>query len=181
MQINKPDGLLLYDTHWEGYILGADTTHQYLWLWHGYNIRLIAVPHGDEGKWGYDHAWCYPRDPNVVEAAAAAWDPDTQDEPTGWHKRPTPTPRRAPNRDQQPEYNQPRCAHGSYITDGCRTVNCPDTPKPKTRGECPACHRQFNLTSKGLTGRHYGMTSTGFSTGKRCDGAGRKPFIPVGA
>jgi hypothetical protein len=31
--------------------------------------------------------WCYPQDLDLVRAAVRAWDPDTQDEPEGWHKR----------------------------------------------------------------------------------------------
>ncbi|GGZ23778.1 hypothetical protein GCM10010387_16260 [Streptomyces inusitatus] len=110
-----------YDDHWQGYVLGEDATHRYLWIWMGSNIRVICVPTGETG--GYDHAWCYPRDPAAVEAAVEKWDPETQDEPTGWHKRPT-SPRRAPRRDEEPEYNRPRCEHGCYIADGCRTLNC---------------------------------------------------------
>lgn len=113
-----------YDTHWEGYVLGEDANHRYLWIWMGSNIRMIAVPHGESR--GYAHGWCYPRDPQVVEAAAAAWNPDVQDEPTGWHKRPTRPVRQAPRRAEAPEYNRPRCEHGCYIADGCRTINCRD-------------------------------------------------------
>lgn len=113
-----------YDEHWQGYVLGEDDSHRYLWIEQGYNLRMIGVPHGERAF--YDYAWCFPRDPRVVEAAAAAWDPATQDEPTGWHKRPTWPARRAPRRDEQPDYNRPRCEHGCYLHKGCRTVNCRD-------------------------------------------------------
>lgn len=113
-----------YDEHWEGYVLGEDATHRFLWIWQGFNIRVIAVPHSNTDV--YDYGWCFPRDPQAVEEAVAAWDPDTQDEPTGWHKRPTAPVRRAPRREEEPEYNRPRCQHGDYIADGCRTLNCPD-------------------------------------------------------
>ncbi|WP_228976708.1 hypothetical protein [Streptomyces sp. DH12] len=113
----------LLDLHWQGYELAADATHRFIWIWHGFNIRLLAVPVQGDGS-GYDHGWCYPRDPDAVADAVAAWDADTQDEPMGWHKRPTRPPRRAPRRDEQPEYNAPRCAHGPYLADGCRTINC---------------------------------------------------------
>lgn len=122
--VHHPDPA--WDGHWEGYELAADATHRYLWLWHGYNIRLIAVPLDESDSLGYDHGWCFPRDPDAVRAAVAAWNPDTQDEPAGWHKRPTWPPRRAPRRDEEPEANQPRCVHGCYVHQGCRTVNCPD-------------------------------------------------------
>lgn len=117
----------LLDPRWEGYELAADTTHRYVWIWQGFNIRLLAIPRGVEGDCGYDHGWCYPRDPEIVIAAVAAWDSDTQDEPTGWHKRPTHPVRQAPRRHENPEYNRPRCVHGTYITEECRTINCPDT------------------------------------------------------
>lgn len=117
---------LPYDEHWQGYVLGGDDSHRYLWLWHGYNIRLIAVPHGPDRMTSYDHGWCYPRDPAAVEAAYATWDPETQDEPTGWHKRATRPARRAPSRERDPAHNRPRCVHGCYHDQGCRTINCPD-------------------------------------------------------
>ena len=116
----------IIDEHWQGEELAADDTHRYLWIWQGFNIRLIAVPHGEAGQWGYDFAWCFPRDPETVRAAVAAWNLDTQDEPAGWHKRPTADIRRAPRRDEEPDCNRPRCLHGCYIDDGCRTVGCPD-------------------------------------------------------
>lgn len=113
----------LPDEHWHEE-LAADDTHRYLWLWQGFNIRLIAVPHDD--NLGYDHGWCYPRDPAIVQAAVAAWNPDTQDEPAGWHKRPTYPVRRAPRRDEEPAYNRSRCVHGCYLHEGCRTIGCPE-------------------------------------------------------
>ncbi|WP_328434529.1 hypothetical protein [Streptomyces sp. NBC_00425] len=112
----------ILDEHWQGFELAADDTHRYLWIWLGCNLRLVAVPIGDIT--GYDHGWCYPRDPELVAAAVAAWDPDTQDEPDGWHKRATWPVRRAPRRDTNPGGNRPRCAHGCYLDDGCRTLNC---------------------------------------------------------
>jgi hypothetical protein len=116
----------IIDEHWQGEELAADDTHRYLWIWQGFNIRLIAVPKDDPECLGYDHGWCYPRDPSVVRDAVAEWDPDIEDEPSGWHKRPTVPVRRAPRRDEAPSYNRPRCVHGCYVHDGCRTINCPD-------------------------------------------------------
>lgn len=115
-----------HDPRWEGTELAADDTHRYVWIWQGFNIRLITVPRGEDGNWGYDHAWCFPRDPALVAQAVADWNPDTQDEPTGWHKRPTRPVRRAPRREEEPEHNRPRCVHGCYLDEGCRTVNCPE-------------------------------------------------------
>ncbi|MEU1853958.1 hypothetical protein ABZ499_33045 [Streptomyces sp. NPDC019990] len=114
------------DDHWEGEELARDDTHRYVWLWYGSNIRLIAVPHGPDGDWSLDHAWCFARDPQLVARAVADWDPDTQDEPTGWHKRPTWPVRHAPRRHENPDYNRARCVHGCYLDEGCRTVNCPE-------------------------------------------------------
>ncbi|MEU2487104.1 hypothetical protein ABZ593_21155 [Streptomyces sp. NPDC012617] len=124
MKIHQPP---ILDEHSEGYELAADDTHRYVWIWQGFNIRLIALPTNETGLWGYDHGWCYPRDPQVVADSVAAWDPDTQDEPMGWHKRPTDPARRAPRREEDPQYNRPRCVHGCYVEEGCRTVNCRDT------------------------------------------------------
>lgn len=50
---------------------------------------LVAVPRRPDGEGGYEHAWCFPRDPALVERAVGEWDPDTQGEPMGWHKRRT--------------------------------------------------------------------------------------------
>ncbi|MFD3978327.1 hypothetical protein ACFWR6_07040 [Streptomyces griseus] len=114
-----------YDEHWEGLELAVDATHRYLTIEQGSNLRLIAVPVGEERAWGYDFAWCYPRDIVAVMASVAAWDSERQDERTGWHKRPTEA-RQAPRRDEEPEYNRARCAHGCHLDDGCRTLNCRD-------------------------------------------------------
>jgi hypothetical protein len=115
-----------YDDHWEGQELAADDTHRFVWLWYGFNIRLLAVPHGIHGMTAWDYGWCYPRDPELVAAAVAGWNADVQDEPLGWHKRPCMPVRRAPRRDEDPHYNRPRCLHGCYADEGCRTINCDD-------------------------------------------------------
>lgn len=123
MKLHRPRVL---DPHWDGYELASDGVHRYVWIWQGFNIRLIAVPVDDPECMGYDHGWCFSRDPEAVTAAVEAWEPDVQDEPTGWHKRPTSPTRRAPRRDEDPVYNRERCVHGCYLEDGCRTVNCPE-------------------------------------------------------
>lgn len=122
MRLHTPP---VYDDHWQGLELAADDTHRYLTIEQGWNIRLIAVPADEHEAWRYDYGWCYPRDPAAIAASVAAWDSDRQDEPLGWHKRPTEI-RQAPRRDEDPHYNRPRCAHGCYLDDGCRTVNCRD-------------------------------------------------------
>ncbi|WP_327415452.1 hypothetical protein [Streptomyces sp. NBC_01233] len=116
----------ILDLHWEGYELGADDTHRFVWIHQGFNLRLLAVPKDDSGAWGYDHAWCYPRDPELIAAAVEAWDSDLQDEPTGWHKRATHPARRAPRRDEAPDGNPLRCHHGSPLAEPCRTTVCHD-------------------------------------------------------
>ena len=117
----------IVDEHWQGEELARDDTHRYVWIWQGFNIRLLAISLGPDGEWGYDWAWCYPRDPAIVREAVDEWHPDIEDEPSGWHKRPTYNKvRRAPLRDQASAYNRPRCVHGCYVHDGCRTINCPD-------------------------------------------------------
>ncbi|MFC7791329.1 hypothetical protein [Streptomyces cinereoruber] len=66
------------------------------------------------------------RDPDDRRYVLSEVNSDTQDEPHQWHKRPTTPARRAPRRAEQPHYNRPRCRHGHYIAEGCRTYNCPD-------------------------------------------------------
>ncbi|MGY3199793.1 hypothetical protein [Streptomyces sp. TE5632] len=130
----------ILDERWQGFELARDDEFRYVWIWQGFNIRLIAVPHGPDSDWRYEHGWCYPRDPELVAKAVADWDPATQDEPAGWHKRPTGPARQAPNRDANPTYNRARCVHGCYLGEGCRTVNCRealdhrDHARPTTEG-----------------------------------------------
>ncbi|MFF8029818.1 hypothetical protein ACFZDJ_54310 [Streptomyces sp. NPDC007896] len=62
---------------------------------------------------GYDFAWCYPKDPELVEQTVREWDADTQDEPTGWHKRSTREIRQAPRRDEQPTTQNARLGNPS--------------------------------------------------------------------
>jgi hypothetical protein len=118
----------VYDEGWEGEEIARDATHRYLWLWQGFNIRLIAVSvDPDQGWSGWDYAWCYPRTPALVKAAVAAWDPDTQHEPAGWHKRPSMDFIRVAPAPADTEHNRPRCEHGSWMDDGCRTYGCNTT------------------------------------------------------
>lgn len=82
-----------------------------------FNARLV-MSHQDD-PYGYTYGWCYA---NLVEAvlAAGAWDPDVEDEPAGWHKRPT-GPRLAPNR---PDGQVLRCDHGHWPDGTCEYVGC---------------------------------------------------------
>lgn len=119
------DRLGILDEHWEAYEVTSDATHRFLWMWHGFNIRVIAVPKDVENSGLYDFAWCYPKKPRAVVGWLRAWNPVIQDEPLGWHKRPTGIIRQAPERSRSPRYNRPRCVHGDYIEEGCRTIGCP--------------------------------------------------------
>lgn len=51
----------------------------------------------------YTDRWCYTG-PGSAFAAAEAWDPDTQDEPRGWHRHPASGRRRALGGDPATEY-----------------------------------------------------------------------------
>lgn len=134
--------------HWEGYELARDDTHAYVWVYMGFNIRLLAISLGPDGAWGYDYAWCYPRDRQAVTAAVAAWDADTQDEPSGWHKRVGGALRHAPRRDEAPDYNQPRCEHGRYAADACTYGDCadPDHVPPQLRAALDVMGRRGPVT-----------------------------------
>lgn len=114
-----------WDDQWQGEIVATDDTHRYVWLWYGFNIRLLAVPHGDRYL-GSDYGWCYRRDPDAVRAHVRAWNPDTEDEPPGWHKRPGAEVRRAPHRDPHDPRNGVRCEHGAYLGSTCHTGICHD-------------------------------------------------------
>jgi hypothetical protein len=149
----------VWDTEWVGQLLSEDATYRWLLLSYGFNLRLIAVPHGERN--GPDYAWCYPRDEPAVLDALAAFDPDTQDEPLGWHKRPGSAVRKAPRREENPEYNRPRCQHGSYLTETCKDPFCPDftvgsTSTSKPRRECGHCGRMFSVNKDGRLQRHQG-------------------------
>jgi hypothetical protein len=91
------------------------------------NWRLIGFAEADDPEeqdysfplWG----WCF-RGELALMAALEVWRPEVEDEPMGWHKR-SGEPRRAPLRDQAPEINQPRCAHGSYLISGMKCAQSP--------------------------------------------------------
>jgi hypothetical protein len=80
----------------------------------GSNHRLIGVQRRDT-SWP-KYGWCFA---SAGHALAAVWlfDPDTHDEPLFWHKR-AGQARRAPRRDEDPDYNSARCVHGSYLGEG---------------------------------------------------------------
>lgn len=83
------------------------------------NYRLIGIPkalRGTEQEWIPAWGWCF-RGELALMAAVSVWDPLTEDEPLGWHKR-AGDPRRAQMRHQKMDYNQLRCVHGSYLAHG---------------------------------------------------------------
>lgn len=97
---------------WGGQEAAADEEFLYIVVPMFFNDRLIVVRSGSpEAMYG----WCFKKGPYAL-AAVAMWDPDTQDEPILWHKRVGDT-RQAPRRDHDPDYNRPRCVHGSYLHD----------------------------------------------------------------
>lgn len=122
MKLHEPP---LWDDVWAADELACHGGYRWLLLSHGFNLRLVAVPVGPQGRTGYEWGWCFVRDVDAARRAVAAWDPDTQDEPTGWHKRPVHPVRRAPHRDRDPGYNRPRCDHGVYDDQECSSIGCP--------------------------------------------------------
>lgn len=76
------------------------------------NWRLIGVPVEHEES-NPEHGWCF-RGQVALYAAVGVWDAEREDEPLGWHKR-AGVWRRAPLREESPEYNLPRCVHGTYL------------------------------------------------------------------
>ena len=123
----------VWDDQWQGEEVAVHNGSRYLWLWYGYNIRLLVLPARDTpvtaSTYGSMYAWCYERKggPDGVLAALAAWDPDTQDEPPGWKKRAADV-RTAPHRNPDDPVNVPRCDHnGDMLAGTCRLTVCHDT------------------------------------------------------
>lgn len=61
-------------------------------------ILVMNSPH----SLSYDNRWCYASEKAALEAMER-WNPDTEPEPTGWHRHP-PSGRRRPNGDASQEY-----------------------------------------------------------------------------
>lgn len=101
----------IFNSAWRNAELAAYGDHRYLIVPMGRNHRLIGIDEDQTPTYG----WCF-RSYTLAFAALTAWDPDTQDEPLFWHKR-AGEPRQAPQRDHNPDYNRPRCIHGSYLHD----------------------------------------------------------------
>lgn len=99
------------NTAWKAMELADDGEHRYLIIPMGRNWRLIGIDRHDVP----DYGWCYKTRKHAY-AGLLMWDPVTHDEPLLWHKR-AGEHRRAPWREANPEYNQTRCVHGSYLND----------------------------------------------------------------
>lgn len=134
----------VWDKDWAGHVLAEDATHRWILLDYNYNLRLITVPHGE--RHGWDYGWCYPRDQAAVRAALEDYDPDTQDEPPGWHKRPGAAVRQAPRREERPEYNRRRCCHGAYLGEECWDRFCPEMLSSQRKLKQPNAQLQEVVT-----------------------------------
>jgi hypothetical protein len=138
----------VWHEQWQGEIAARCDGWDFVWLWYGFNIRLVTIWGGPPTPttWGVPYAWCYERSdgPDAVRAALRAWDPATQDEPPGYKKRAAEY-RRAPRRDPHDPLNRERCEHGSYMADDdCRTAVCHTTIGWRRRNGLE--NRPFRLT-----------------------------------
>lgn len=104
------------DPRWEdslhpdsGRIVARSSDTRWAAVHMGFNWRLVGL----EKNGCYSFGWCY-RNRRAILAAVAVWDPDVQDEPLGWRKR-AGGMRRAPRREEDPQYNRARCVHGTYV------------------------------------------------------------------
>lgn len=113
-------GLLIYEepkpNDRESFTVAEDDEYFYDLLIYFYNHRLVMTP--KTNTWGWDWGWCFAGAKELT-AGLFVWNPMTQNEPLGWHKRPTgPKSRVAPLAEQEPQYNRLRCVHGQYPDDG---------------------------------------------------------------
>lgn len=105
---------------WRGLVVAHEASCRWIAARMFYNHRLVCV-YDDDPMGCAAYGWCY-RSMAVLVASAAVFEPATQDEPVGWHKRAGADVRRAPHRDQDPEHNRARCVHGSYLDTPACTV-----------------------------------------------------------
>lgn len=117
------------DPNWFVPVLGHAAGCRWMVVPMLYNVRLIGVPEEQLLEGCAAYGWCY-RPGAAAELALRAWDPVTQDEPMGWHKRAGDV-RWAPERDRDVVYNRARCVHGTYLdADACGVADvCPETGK----------------------------------------------------
>jgi hypothetical protein len=120
-----------WNEKWEGWMLASDADYDYIAARMIFQPRLIMTErlHSgmDSALMGFTHGWCFSSFP-VLVAAVLQWDPPTQDEPLDWHKRVVHQARKAPDRRRDPQYNAPRCVHGSYMREPCRIDAYCDAP-----------------------------------------------------
>lgn len=107
----------VFNPAWKAMELAEHGAHRYLIVAMGLNHRLVGVDCWDMPTYG----WCFKTYEHAY-AALLLWVPEIQDEPLFWHKRAGET-RRAPHRDHNPDYNHPRCVHGSYLHDGACDID----------------------------------------------------------
>ncbi len=98
------------DPLWQGLVIAHESGCRWIAVPMLVNHRLVCV-HDDDPHGCAAYGWCY-RSLAALIASATVFEPDTQDEPVGWHKRAGADIRRAPN------HNRPRCVHGSYLASG---------------------------------------------------------------
>lgn len=111
----------LFHPRWQSWIIAEDDEWLYM-ITRNVHAQLVMTGKGfgsTAGGWSY--GWMF----NGFAAAVAAvsnWDPAAQDEPAGWVRRQThfTRTRKAPRREEAPDYNRPRCRHGSYMDEPCR-------------------------------------------------------------
>jgi hypothetical protein len=109
-----------WDEDRQGWIIAQDDTYDYMVLSGYTNARLVLSPRENHSPVMWHFGWCFATQPLAV-AALTAWNPETQDEPMMWHKRPSYNRvRKAPRRGEDADYNHPRCVHGSYMGEPCR-------------------------------------------------------------
>lgn len=112
----------LHLADWNGNEVAADDTYRWIIIREAFDYRLLAVPHGHQR--GEHYSWRYTAYTTALNAVTV-FNPEVQDEPRWWYKR-SGDPRQAPRRDEDPQYNQPRCEHGGYKNEPCRIdTYCP--------------------------------------------------------
>ena len=130
MKLNDP---LTWDSVWQGDLLGESDGVRWLCLPMIFNHRLIGVVN-DYDAFGATWGWCFASREQALESFRA-WDPETEDEPLGWHKRVTGPVRQAPELLLNPEHNLSRCRHGSYLdTEKCAVADVCDDFISRRRG-----------------------------------------------
>jgi hypothetical protein len=106
------------DVLWRQPLMAEEAGTRWVAVQMAYNVRLIGYDTERVGLFEgiASFGWCFKTRVDL-EVACSVWDPVTQDEPMGWHKR-VGEPRGAPERNKDPEYNRVRCIHGQYLDTG---------------------------------------------------------------